>query len=208
MAADDYGDSRPRKGDVTPDSQRAAYEARGGEVTSIGDELDSSYEAGRKAGASDASSASSSSSGPRLRQSGRLSVGAPLAVETIIISTDELVNAHRLPIPSRLLVAFAFYGLLGLASGSAAPAASALGWGVVVATFYAKSNSANKPAALTALDAIGHFFGGSYGDHPPGGPDLPPGAQPPHGPVGPDTITGSSEAGALFQGADQGQQIA
>lgn len=203
----DYGDSRPRKGDVTPDSQRAAYDARGGEVTSIGDEMDASYEAGRSAGQRESSA--SSSSGPRLRASGRISVGAPLAVETIIISTDELVNEHRLPIPSRLLVAFAFYGLLGLASGNAAPAASALGWGVVVATFYAKSGARNKPAALTALDAIGKFFGGEYGT--PGstaGADLPPGAQGPHGPVGPDTIAGSSEAGALFQGAGTGQQIA
>lgn len=90
MAADDYGDSRPRKGDVTPDSQRARYEARGGEVASIGDEMDAEFEAGRKAGQRESSaSSSSSSSGPRLRASGRISVGAPLAVETIIISTED-----------------------------------------------------------------------------------------------------------------------
>lgn len=161
-------DERPRKGDVTPDSQREAYEARGGEVTSVGDEIDQAYEDGRKAGAKDtpapstATTAPASPGRPRLSSSGKLAIGAPLAVETILISVNAITEDHHPPYPSQLLVAFAFFGLLGLASGDAAGPAAALGWGIVAATFYAGSGPKGTPPAIGVLNTLGNFFGGKY----------------------------------------------
>lgn len=171
-------DERPRKGDVTPDSQREAYEARGGEVTSVGDEIDQAYEDGRKAGAKDtpapstATTAPASPGRPRLSSSGKLAIGAPLAVETILISVNAITEDHHPPYPSQLLVAFAFFGLLGLASGDAAGPAAALGWGIVTATFLAGTKSVGppgqnipgtqSPAAIGVITKLGNFFGGKY----------------------------------------------
>jgi len=164
--ARDVSDTRPRRGDVTPDSQREEYEARGGEVTSIGDEIDQAYEDGRKAGAKEAPTAPTTEAAkpgnPRLTSSGKLAIGAPLAVETILISVNAITEDHHPPYPSQLLVAFAFFGLLGLASGDAAGPAAALGWGVVVATFYAGSGKNGKPPAIGVLNTLGNFFGGKY----------------------------------------------
>lgn len=102
--------------------------------------------------------------------SGIPAVTAPMLIELGLITIDELVNERRFPVPSRLLVAFAFFGLLGMAKGPAAQPAAALGWGIVAATFYSKSKE-NKtdagetggPPAINALAALGDFFGGRYG---------------------------------------------
>ena len=153
---------RPRKGDVTPDSQRRAYEDRGGEVTSIGDEIDKAYEDGRRAGGS--------SSGPRaagpvtFSKPGAVpSIAAPMLVEPILVTADEFLNNKRAPVPSRLLVVFGVFGVLGLAKGEAANAAAALGWGLVVATFYSSAGSGGKNGALGALSGIGDFMSGKFG---------------------------------------------
>lgn len=89
-------------------------------------------------------------------------VTAPMVVELLIITSDELANKHRFPIPSRLLVAFLVFGGLGLFRGRAAQPAAVFGWGLVVATFYASANPKGKPAALSAVDALGRFMGGNY----------------------------------------------
>lgn len=88
-------------------------------------------------------------------------IGAPMVVELILISADELSNKHRFPLPSRLLVAFGLFSLLTLArSPEAQRAAGVFGWGLVLATFYSSANGpSNGP--LGAITAIGNFMGGS-----------------------------------------------
>lgn len=95
--------------------------------------------------------------------SGVPAVTAPMLVELLLITVDEFTNERRFPLPSRLLVAFAFFGVLGMAKGAAAQPAAALGWGIVASTFYAKSGPAGQPPAIGALAAVGDFFGGRYG---------------------------------------------
>lgn len=184
-------DTRARKGDVTPDSQREQYEARGGEVTSISDEMEQEYQKGKSDGAKEAGAstppAPASPGRPRLKSNGNLAIGAPLAVETILISINAVTQDKHPPYPSQLLVAFAFFGLLGLASGDAAGPASALGWGIVAATFYAGSGAKGKPPAIGALNTIGRFFGGGY---------AAPGSLAASSPAGVRTTSVTSEAGS------------
>lgn len=89
-------------------------------------------------------------------------VTAPMIFDVLIITADEIMTEHRAPIPSRLLVAFGLFGLLGMAKGEAARPAKVFAWGIVIATFYAAAPG-GKPAALTALDALGNFLGGKMG---------------------------------------------
>lgn len=81
---------------------------------------------------------------------------APLLVETVIITADEFISYHRWPVPSRFLAAFAVFGALSLASGSASRAASVTAWGLVLATTYAFVSS-----SPNIFSGIGNFFGGS-----------------------------------------------
>ena len=180
-------DTRPRKGDSTPDSQRARYEARGSQK-STADYMDEEYEAGRRAGASESSTSTPSPKQPKLTGGGHLAVGAPLLVETALISINSFNVDRRPPLPSQLLVAFAFFGLLGLASGDAAAPAAALGWGIVLATFYSKSGAKGTPPAIGALNTIGNFFGGEYAT---------PGSKPSTAGQESTTVAGGSEAGAM-----------
>jgi hypothetical protein len=163
--ARDVTDARARRGDVTPDSQRARYEARGGEVTSIGDELDASYESGFGAGARAQRGAGDRRALTLQRPGGFSSIAAPFAVELVLISVDEIANYHRPPLPSRLLAAFAVFGILGLAQGDAAPAANVFAWGLVLATLYAGTGpkGSGTPAAIRSLQTVGDFIGGKYG---------------------------------------------
>ncbi len=173
--------------DSTPDSQQARYEARKRPEKSTADYMDESYEDGRRAGASEASSSAPSKS-PKLTGGGHLAIGAPLLVETALISINSFNVDRRPPLPSQLLVAFAFFGLLGLASGDAAAPAAALGWGVVVATFYSKSGAKGTPPAIGAMNTIGNFFGGAYAT---------PGSKPSTAGAQATTVSGGSEAGAM-----------
>lgn len=161
MAGGYESDTRPRKGDVTPDSQRAKYEARGGEVTSIGDEMDAQYDAGFAKGASAQRGTGSTRGLTVQRPTGFPSIAAPMTVELVLISADEFLNEHRPPLPSRLLVTFAVFGLLGLAPQQAAGAATAFAWGLVVATFYSSSKG-SQPGGIKALTTLGNFLGGKY----------------------------------------------
>lgn len=174
----------------TPENQQARYDARGGEMTSIADEMDQSYEDGRAAGAKEASTstppAPATPGRPRLKSNGSLAVGAPLMVETALISINAITEDHRPPYPSQLLVAFVFFGMLGLATGDAAGPAAALGWGIVAATFYAGSGPKGKPPAIGALNAVGKFFGGKY---------APPNSNATGSPAGLRTTSVTSEAG-------------
>lgn len=151
--------------------------ARLEEATSIEEALSAEYEAGKRAGESSrpapatpparssAPASSSSSSGGLLdslpRSGGVPGVSAPLVVATALITADELVTLKRFPAPSRLLIAWGFFGVLGLARGPAEAPAAALAWGMVVAMFYAKAvKGESKPPALRALDAVGDFLAG------------------------------------------------
>lgn len=166
-------DTTPRKSDKgVPDDLKARYDAgeQGAGSTTIADEMDQSFEDGRQQGLKEAPTPPASEDKeppapaqpgrPTLTSGGHLAIGAPLAVETILISVNSFTNDHRPPLPSQLLVAWAFFGLLGLASGDAAGPAAALGWGVVLATFY--SGSSKSPPAIGVLNTLGKFFGGQY----------------------------------------------
>jgi hypothetical protein len=139
--------------------QTAKAKAKG-EPTSIAEEMDQQYEAGRKEGEqSQARTATTSSVRLTSLPSGSLGVGnmlAPLLVETVIISADEFISYHRWPVPSRFLAAFAVFGTLSLASGSASRPAAVTAWGLVLATTYA---FISKSPDIFA--GIGNFFGGS-----------------------------------------------
>ena len=136
------------------------------EATSVGEAVEASYEEGRAAGLKEGgssrpttTSSSSSSAGGGFSVSnvggGSLKIGAPLAVETLIITADELVNKGRLPVPSRLLIAWALFAGLGMFPGRAQNTGAAIGWGLVVATFYS-----TVAPGTNALKAIGDFIGG------------------------------------------------
>lgn len=142
------------------------------------------YEAGRKAGGASSSlpqppapararssSSSSSSSSGALRGPAVPGVTLPMVIDIAIITADEVVNQHRLPIPSRLLAAFLLFGTLGAIKGEGARPAKAFAWAIVIATFYGNSPG-KKPAALSALEALGGFLGGKYGTNnaSPSGP--------------------------------------
>lgn len=162
---------RPRKGDKgVPDDMKRRYEAgeQGAGSTTFGDELDRSYEDGRKAGMKEGGS-----SGPKAAKPFTLaggpgpsipSIAAPMLVELVLISADEFVANRRPPLPSRLLVVFGIFGVLGLASeGPAANAAAAFGWGLVIATFYSTASPGAKGSgSLQALQTIGNFMSGKY----------------------------------------------
>lgn len=169
--------SRPRSeerlaGRYRAREERKAARAEAGErprieeATSIDEALEAEREAGRAEGRSEhpaaPAPAASSSAGPSssftIPTGGSLQIGAPLAVETLIITADELANLHRFPLPSRLLVAWALFTALGMARpGPARQAAVTVAWGLVIATFY--SSVAPGQNALTTLGA---FVGGKY----------------------------------------------
>lgn len=180
----------PRKGDKgVPDDLERRYRAgeQNAGSTSVGAEVDQSYSEGYAAGKKAPRGGTQFSPGraPRpLDKAGNVvkppssprpaspitfrrgsvavpSVAAPMAVELALITADEFIDRHRLPLPSRLLVVFGIFGVLGLAKGDAAPAASALAWALVVATFYAHTTTA-PPAGLQALATVGNFIGGKY----------------------------------------------
>lgn len=121
--------------------------------------------------AASSSSGSSSSLSSSSSSSPGGGLGAPLVFDVLIITADEIVNQHRPPAPSRLLVAFAIFGLLGLAKGTAARPAKVFAWGIVVATFYAAAPG-DKPAGLNALQGLGAFLAGgnANGSASGGGP--------------------------------------
>ena len=122
------------------------------------------------------------------------SITAPFLFETALIAVDEFTNQKRFPIPSRLLVAWGFFGLLGLARGPASRTATVFAWGLVVATFYATVPGQNKPAGLNTVNTVGDFIGGKYAT--PGSLTAGPatGATPP-------TEAGSGGAGSTYQQA-------
>ena len=173
----------------TPDNQRERYEQRGAvNDKTTGDYVDDAYDDGFAAGRSAAErntpapSSSGSSTAGGSRGSGRLAVGAPLALELVFISADELVTKHRFPLPSRLLAALVVFGALGMARGEAERPASAIAWALVIATFYS-GTAKTVPPALTAIDAIGSFFGGTA--PATAGTAGAQGAQGPQGPTAP-----------------------
>lgn len=155
---------------------------RSEDATSIEEALEAEREAGRREGASSrqagpksppaakrttrpASVKGPSPARARVASSPPLSnpgVTAPMVADILIITADELIEQHRAPIPSRLLVAFMVFGALGLAKGQAARPAKVFAWGIVVATFYSAAPG-GKPPALNALAALGDFLGGKYG---------------------------------------------
>ena len=154
-----------QRGNPLPDwfSTRAQREARRAEGS---DEVfGAAYSEGYREGAQSSPDTTSTSSSRQLPQlplsslagGGMPAVTAPLAVELLLIGADELANHHRLPIPSRLLVALLVFGALGMARGEAAKTATVFGWGLVVATFYAANN-----VGPNALSAVGNFLGGKY----------------------------------------------
>lgn len=164
-------DTRPRKGDKgVPDDLERRYRQQN-DGRGVGDYVDEAYADGLAAG-SRSSGAGSSGRGLSFRRpQGIPSVAAPMLVELALITADEFLNARRPPVPSRLLVVFVVFGTLGLAKGDAAEAAAAMGWGLVVATFYASSKPKQPPAALKALAGIGNFLSGKYA--PRGSSKLP-----------------------------------
>jgi len=173
--------------DSTPDSQQARYEARKRPERSTADYMDESYEDGVKAGRSE-TTAPTAKPGPKLTAGGHLAIGAPFAVETVLITVNSFANDQRPPLPSQLLIAFAFFGLLGMASGDAAAPAAALGWGIVLATFYSGTTKGGAPPAIGALNTLGQFFGGGYAT---------PGSKPSTAGSQATTVQGTSEAGAM-----------
>lgn len=60
---------------------------------------------------------------------------AAFMAEVALISWRNLHNVKQLPPPSQYTGAAIIYGLLGLLPQSAGPAAAAMGWALVVATF-------------------------------------------------------------------------
>lgn len=165
---------RPRIEDATTmeealEAERAAGRAEGarsggsrrapGESASAQDSRAPGFEDGPSSGPRPAAPATASPSSPSSSVPG---VTAPMVADILIITIDELTQQHRLPIPSRLLVAFGVFGALGLAKGVAARPAKVFAWGIVVATFYS-SAPGGKPPALNALAALGDFLGGKFG---------------------------------------------
>lgn len=188
--------------------KQAGKPARIEDATTMDEALEAEREAGRAEGTRAAAPATPKGPSPATRsprpatafsRSGPSSssapgVTAPMVADVFIITADELALQHRLPIPSRLLVAFMVFGVLGLAKGQAARPAKVFAWGIVVATFYA-AVPGGKPPALNALAALGDFMGGRYGKtQAHTGPNDPvtlgPGVTVPSN-VGRDPITGA-----------------
>lgn len=110
-------------------------------------------------------------------------VFAPLVVESILIVADEALTYHRAPIPSRFVAAFALFGGLSFAGGDWEGAARALGWSVVLATFYnVATHSPN------VLSGIGAFFAGN-------------------GPQGVGNATPTTAGGDARNGQSNGEQL-
>ena len=87
-------------------------------------------------------------------------------VEGSIITWRSFTREHRPPLPSEFVASFVIFGLLGLAPPAAKPAATALGWGLVVATVLrlgpADFNQAgagiagrSRPRSATVTDSFG-----------------------------------------------------
>lgn len=209
--------SRPRKGDSTPDSQRARYEARqertrartaagkprrSEDATSIPEALDIEREQGRREGL--AQGVRRPRGAPPVKRTGKYrtkayggseanpaprsapvrvqapnlgpapGVTAPMLVDLAIIAADSIVHEKHPPTPSRLLVVFTLFGLLGLVGRSGPEAgrlSSAIGWSVVLATFYNTARPKEAPLGITALGSLGDFLSGKYANGPgPTGP--------------------------------------
>lgn len=174
-------DTTPRKGDKgVPDDLKRRHDDRPDQRSTaehMGDEIDQAYEDGRKKGKTerppkpvtqaeiDRVAGPTPARGRRLKLSkpGAVpSVAAPMFVELVLISADEFLTQRRPPLPSRLLVVLGLFGVLGLAQGDAADAAAALGWGLVVASFYSTASPGQKSGGLRALQTVGNFIGGKY----------------------------------------------
>lgn len=164
-----YADREGRKAGRRERGEPARIE----EATSIEEALEAEREAGRREGATaapvrgpaPARPATPIGPSPARQRSASASipgVTAPMVVDVLIITADEIIEQHRAPLPSRLLVAFAVFGVLGLAKGEAARPAKVFAWGIVVATFYSAAPG-QKPAALNAIAALGDFLGGKFG---------------------------------------------
>lgn len=171
--------ARPRSEDQARRRLQARRERpgprRSQDAESVGEALEIERETGRREGAAsratrpvvrygdgarpDAPPAPAPASSGPLGLSGMPSVGAPLALETLIIATDSFVNEHRFPIPSRLLAAWGLFTVLGFARGNAARPATALAWGLVIASFYS-----TVAPGTNALAVVGDFIGGKYAD--------------------------------------------
>lgn len=162
--------ARPRdlEGDYRArDERKAKRKAEGKpprseDATSIDEALEAEREAGRREGGGVQSPKPAAPRAVNISQYSGGSVPgvtAPMILDIMIITADELVNEHRLPIPSRLLVAFVLFGGLGLVKGNGARAASAFGWGIVVATFYS-SATGKQPAGIQFLQSLGNFLSG------------------------------------------------
>jgi len=179
------------KTDVTPDTQRAKYQARGNQPT-IGDEIDEAHSRGRAEGRA----SRRGGSGPtKVYAKGRTytetdqagsgapggapvafrtpsggpvpGVTAPMVVELLIVTTSSIVDNHRPPIPSEFLSIFAVFGILGAAQRtSAARAAQWFAWGLVLATFYNSAVPGQTPGGIRALQSIGDFMSGKWGKGP------------------------------------------
>jgi hypothetical protein len=197
---------------------------RSEEATSIDEALEAERETGRREGARlapprAATSTPSPTRGVNLSQySGGSAPGVtvPMVIDIGIITVDELTVNHRLPIPSRLLVAFVIFGGLGLAKNTtAARAASAFAWGIVVATFYGTTNPSPGVGALNKIASFlaggnaqkGTAASGSLGT--PGGAANPAGPPPinPFSPASPGAQAGKNAArgiGGAFNGIFSG----
>lgn len=160
--------ARPRdlEGDYRArDERKAKRKAEGKpprseDATSIDEALEAEREAGRREGGGVQSPKPAAPRAVNISQYSGGSVPgvtAPMILDIMIITADELVNEHRLPIPSRLLVAFVLFGGLGLVKGNGARAASVFAWGIVVATFYT-SATGGQSTGVKALDSLGKFL--------------------------------------------------
>lgn len=137
-------------------------EASSGAFGDIDDRLTKLEEGGgqRKAPAASASSPSRALS--LSRPTSVPSTTAPMLVELIVVTVDEILGHHRPPIPSRVGVVVVLFGGLGLVGGSAAPAAAALAWGLVIASVYSTSSPSGTSTPLRALATVGDFISGKY----------------------------------------------
>lgn len=196
---------RQRKGERAARGERPRIE----EAETVDEALDAEYERGRAEGAKSSPRAAQPAPAPEPATSSRTfsapsgtvpTLAGPLAVETVLIAVDELRTNHRLPIPSRLLAAFGLFTVLGFARGEAGRAANALGWGIVVATFYA-SVAKSTPLGLGAVKTVGDFMAGKYATPNAAGTPAGAGAST----VGPsETTAGSSTGGGPGAGGGEG----
>lgn len=225
--------ARPRdlEGDYRArEDRKAARRARGEaprseEATSIDEALEAEREAGRREGGGGPKPATSTPSPARGINISQYSGGSvpgvtvPMMIDIGIITLDEIAVNKRLPVPSRLLVAFVLFGGLGLAKNTqAARAAGWFAWGIVIATFYGvnlqngqtvqytKDANGNitgyapgspQPAAISAINALAWFLAG--GNSTKSAPAAASGTGANPGVNGPPPINPNSPAGPVNQ---------